>query len=56
MALWIQGVNELARSPRAQGFARYYRLMSGSLQDLLNHGTLIPRVFMGDWFFSQCDR
>ena len=46
---WIHRLRELARWPGAKAFCTYYKQMITSLQELLQDGTLIPRIYMGEW-------
>ena len=53
LSVWAQNRMELARWPSASGFSSYYRSGRYAILELLNTGTLVPRIFMGDWFFTQ---
>ena len=44
---------ELAKWPSASSFSSYFRSIRYVILELLNTGTLVPRIFMGDWFFTQ---
>ena len=44
---------ELAKWPGASSFSSYFRSLRYATLELLNTRTLVPRIFMGEWFFTQ---
>ena len=53
LSVWAQKLMELAKWPAASSFSSYFRSIRYAVLELLNTGTLIPRICMGDWFFAQ---
>ena len=53
LCVWAQKLMELAKWPGASSLSSYFRSIRYAVLELLNTATLIPRIFMGDWFFAQ---
>ena len=52
LSVWAQKLMELAEWSGASSFSSYLRSIRYVILELLNTGTLVPRIFMGDWFFT----
>ena len=50
--VWAPKLMELAKWLGASSFSSYFRSIRYAILELLNTGTLVPRFFMGDWFFT----
>ena len=53
LSVWARKLMEVAKWPGAIIFSSYFRSVRYAILELLNIGTLVPRIFMGDWFFTQ---
>ena len=53
LSAWADKLMELAKWPGASSFSSYFRSIRYAILELLNTGTLVPRIFMGDWFFTD---
>ena len=52
LSVWAKKLKELANWPGAGSFSSYFRSIRHAILELLNTGTLVPRIFVGDWFFT----
>ena len=53
LSVSAQKLMEPVRWLGASNFSSYYQSVRYAILELLNTGTLVPRLFMGDWFFTQ---
>ena len=52
LSVWAQKPMELAKWPGASSFSSYFCSVRYAILELLNTGTLVPRIFVGDWSFT----